>query len=125
MPIVETRRQTRIVTAVDGVDVAVPAGLSTVYTVDNIPISDYDSAVILVTAGTETVNATLDAVFYVKDSNGNSYSHTAITQITAAGSSKTDVAKLYGHTGKLVVTIAGDHAGDGFAGVTVEMIFKS
>lgn len=125
MPIVETRRQTRVVTAIDNATVAVPAGLSSVTTVDDIPISDYDSAVILVTAGTETANATLDAVFYVKDSNGNAHSHTAITQVTAAGSSKTDVAKVYGHTGKLVVTVAGDHAGDGFAGVTVEMIFKS
>lgn len=123
--IVETRRQTKIVTAVDDVDVAVPAGLSSVYTVDDIPIGDFNTGVILVTAGTETVNATLDAVFYVKDSNGNAHSHTAIVQITAAGSSKTDIAQIYGNTGKLVVTIAGDHAGDGFEGVTVELVLKS
>lgn len=123
--IVETRRQTKVVTVIDAEDVAVPAGLSDVTTVDNIPIGDFDSGVILVTAGAETVNSTLDVVFYVKDSNGNAHSHTAIVQITAAGSSKTDIAKIYGNTGKIVATIAGDHAGDGFAGVTVELVLKS
>lgn len=125
MPIQDIRRETKVVTVVDNTALVVPAGkTSLVIEVDDILIKDYYTGVLMVTAGTETATATLDVVFYVKDSNGNEYTHTSMDQITSAGSAVKLMDPIYGHTGKVKVTL-GDAAADAFAGVTVELVLKS
>lgn len=124
MKTIETRRQFERITIVDNETLTRGADANYTVTEDDIPIGQYNTGVILVTVGTETATATLDVAFYVKDSNGNSYEHTSITQITSAGSSKTNITQIYGETGKVVVTL-GDAQNDAYAGVTVELILKS
>ena len=123
--IVETRRQTKVVTVVDNIALTVPAEeTSYVVTGADIDIADFATGMLLITAGSETATATLDVVFQVKDSNGNYYTHTSATQVTQAGSSVKAIAQLDGETGRVVVTL-GDAAADAFAGVTVELVLKS
>jgi hypothetical protein len=109
----------------DDEDQLVPASKSIVLTGDDIGVGKFSSGAILVTAGTETGTATLDVKYQVKASNGVYMDHTSITQITAAGSSITNITTLSGAEGRLVATIGGASEGDGFADVTIEFVIKS
>lgn len=126
MQIVEARKKISRITLVDNVALTVPASGTVTVNSDAIDISGFETAIFMVTLGTETATATFDAKLQYKDSNGNYYdvASGAITQMTAAGSQQLLITKLYGEQAR-VVYVYGDAEGDAFAGVTLELVLKS
>jgi hypothetical protein len=124
--IVQSKLKTKTVTLVDNIALTVPATGTVTVNSDAFDISGYETAIFLVTLGTETATATFDAKLQYEDSNGNFYDVTsgAITQMTAAGSQQLLISKLYGETAR-VVYVYGDAENDSFAGVTLELVLKS
>jgi len=122
----EVKRKSKVVTIVDAATLTVPATGTVTVNSDTFDIAGYESAIILCTLGTETATATFDAKLQYADSNGNYYDVASggLTQMDKAGSQQLTIAKLYGHTAR-VVYVYGDAEGDAFADVTLEIVLKS
>lgn len=125
MQIVKTAIRSKSSVIINGVNQYVPAGLSKVTTGADISVSEYGYGVILIKAGVEVGTATIDVAYQIKGTDGNYYTHTSATQVTAAGTSIKTISNLDGETGRIVVTVGGGAENDGFAGVYVEFILKS
>jgi hypothetical protein len=125
MQVVKTAIRSKSSVIINAVDEYVPAGLSKVITGADINVSEYGYGVILIKAGAETGAATIDVVYQIKGTDGNYYTHTSATQVTAIGTSIKTISNLDGETGRIVVTVGGGSENDGFAGVYVEFIVKS
>ena len=124
--IYEMRRETKVVTLLDDETITVPAENTITETTADFDLSNWDSAVILVSLGTESATAVFNAKLEIKDSNGNYIDHPsgAITQMDAAGEQAFAIAKIYGETGRLSYTLT-DAENDAFAHACLEIVLKS